>query len=77
MKKIMTAAHVDPDQPIHLGSLLEDMLDRTRIAGFPQSEFTCKQASSCILDRSPSKGSAFASVDHIEVTRYSASCWRR
>ena len=46
MKKIMVAAHLDPVQPIDLGSLLEDMLDRTGIVEFPQPEFTCRQASS-------------------------------
>jgi arylsulfatase A-like enzyme len=46
IKKIMTAAHAAEDHPIHLGSLLEDMLDRTKIAEFPQPEFICKQASS-------------------------------
>lgn len=40
------AAGADADQPIHLGSLLEDMLDRTKIAEFPEPEFTCRQTSS-------------------------------
>ena len=31
---------------IHLGSLLADMLDRAKIAEYPQPEFVCKQASS-------------------------------
>lgn len=33
-------------KPIHLGSLLDDMLDRGKVAEFPQPEFVCKQASS-------------------------------
>ncbi|MEI7908079.1 MAG: glycoside hydrolase family 172 protein [Verrucomicrobiota bacterium] len=42
----MIPARVDADPPIHLGSLLADMLERGKIAEFPQPEFVCKQASS-------------------------------
>jgi hypothetical protein len=40
------AAAEAPAKPIDLGSLLNDMLERRKIAEFPQPEFVCKQASS-------------------------------
>ena len=38
--------HTSKSQEINLGTLLEDMVDRTQIAEFPDPEFLCKQCSS-------------------------------
>jgi len=43
---VRAASRAPAGETIHLVSLLEDMLDRTKIAEFPHPEFTCKQASS-------------------------------
>jgi len=37
---------VSPAQQIDFGTLLEDMIDRKKIAEFPSPEFLCKQCSS-------------------------------
>ena len=39
-------SQVSPAQQIDFGTLLEDMIDRTKIAEFPIPEFLCKQCSS-------------------------------
>ncbi len=51
-------------QEINLGTLLEDMIDRTKIAEFPSPEFLCKQCSS--YDRetvAPGEPGWFANAD--------------
>ena len=51
-------------QPINLGTLLEEMIDRTRIAEFPSPEFLCKQCSSYNRESiAPDKPGWFANAD--------------
>jgi len=42
----MAFSQVAAAQQINLGTLLEDMIDRTKIAEFPDPAFFCKQCSS-------------------------------
>ncbi len=51
-------------EPIDLGTLLEDMIDRTHIAEFPNPEFQCKQCSSYNrASIAPDKPGWFANAD--------------
>jgi len=55
---------VSSAERIDLGVLLQDMLDRSKIAEFPQPEFVCKQTSSYNrLSKSPDNEDWFAGAD--------------
>jgi hypothetical protein len=61
---ILGFAQIAAAQQIDLGTLLEQMIDRTRIAEFPDPEFLCKQCSSYNRESvAPDKPGWFANAD--------------
>jgi hypothetical protein len=61
---ILGFAQIAAAQQIDLGILLEQMIDRTRIAEFPDPEFLCKQCSSYNRESvAPDKPGWFANAD--------------
>lgn len=65
--------HVGNANQIDLGSLLENMLDRSEIAEFPEIDFVCRQASS--YDRLAVKP-GIADWPWTDRTMYFHSTWR-
>ena len=56
--------HISAAQQVNLGTLLEDMIDRSQIAEFPNPEFLCKQCSSYNREAvSPDEPGWFSNAD--------------